>query len=228
MTEIGSTLPASYELMFLDGPTYDANAEGFAETRRPVLNRLSFDGRSDVAGERADPYAPAPGKPATPRRAPTISSAICRPTASTGACWPPAARRRRVSSRSTLPSRQALDIRGDPDRGRGPQGRHGGGAGWSRVAAGYVPDPHAIPSADTLGPGDGVIAAWSAAPARQPEGGAPRRRQVDDMDLMNDALVQAAIADILLQPGARPAGLDRQDGEARRRAPRRLDALRRG
>ena len=198
VTEIGSTLPASYELMFLDGPTYDANAKAFAEDPDgyALTGYPCMDGQD--GGERADPYAPSPGEPATP----PAPDDLVRYLPSYGFDWRLLAAGRKAAAEVAKPLDPSVagklwNIRGVQTEGEAARADTVVAQAWSRVEAGYVPDPHDDPVVDTLGPGDGVIAAWSARLLGNPQVVTVADDQVDHMDLMNHAPVQAAIADIL-------------------------------
>ena len=213
VTEIGSTLPASYELMFLDGPTYDANASAFAEDPQgyALTDYPCMD--ADVAGERADPYAPSPGEPQT---APAPDDRV-RYLPSYGFDWRLLAAGHMASVEVSKPLDPSVagklwNIRGVQTDNNDPKDGTVVAQTWSRVAASYVPDPYNDPITDTLGPGDGVIAAWSARLVGNPQVVAIADDQVDHMDLMNHGPVQAAIADILAHS---PEAHDRMVASAR-------------
>jgi hypothetical protein len=198
VTEICSTLPAGYELMFLDGPTYDANAaafasdpEGYALTSYPCMDAAT-------AGLRADPYNPSPGKPAAPP-APTDTVRYLPQylfdwdLLSDG----------QASSHATS---QSLDssVAGKFWNIRCVQTQDGAAASstvvsqsWSLVPASYVPDPNNDPIADAEGPGDTVIPAWSARLLGNPNVITIANDQIEHMDLMNDGDVQTTIGNIL-------------------------------
>ena len=61
VTEIISTLPAGYELMFLDGDTFDYNQAGFANDP-DGYNLTTYPSVDPQTDARVDPYHPVPGE----------------------------------------------------------------------------------------------------------------------------------------------------------------------
>ena len=62
VTEVVSTCPGPYELMFLEGATYDANKTAF-QNDPDGYNLTAYPSVDATTGQRADPYNPIPGKP---------------------------------------------------------------------------------------------------------------------------------------------------------------------
>ncbi len=203
VTRIGSTLPASYELLFLDGPTYDANAASFAGDPHgfALTNYPSMD--AAIASERADPYSPSPGKPDGPlQRADYV-----RYPSSYGFDWDLLTAGHEAARSVSKPldpsvARKLWHIRGVQTVGGDAKNDTVVSQTWSRIPANYVADPDRDPIHDTLGPGDGVIPAWSARLLGNPQLTTISGDDVDHMDLMNHAPVQRALADILASNAA--------------------------
>ncbi len=198
VTRIGSTLPASYELLFLDGPTYDANARAFAEDPQgyALTQYPSMD--AAIATERADPYNPSPGKP----DGPLGHTDYVRYPPSYGFDWDLLTAGHEAAKAVSKPldasvARKLWNIRGVQTDGGDAKDDTVVSQTWARIPADYVADPYRDPIADTLGPGDGVIPAWSARLLGNPQVTTVPGDDVDHMDLMNHAEVQRAIADIL-------------------------------
>ncbi len=198
VTRIGSTLPASYELLFPDGPTYDANAKAFVED--PLGYALTEYPSMDaaMATERADPYNPSPGKP----DGPLGHADYVRYPLSYGFDWDLLTAGHEAAKAVSAPldpsvARKLWHIRGVQTEGGDAKSDTVVSQTWARIPADYVADPYRDPIADTLGPGDGVIPAWSARLLGNPQVTTISRDDVDHMDLMNHAAVQQAIADIL-------------------------------
>jgi hypothetical protein len=196
VTRIGSTLPASYELLFLDSAAYDANAEAFKTDAYALTAYPCMD--QNAAGQRADPYNPEPGKPATP---PGPNDSV-RYLPGYDFSWDLLAAGRAAANAVSAPLAPSVkdklwNIRGVQTRNHNPIDETVVAHQWRRVPANYVPDPHHNPVDDQFGPGDGVIPAWSARLLGNPKVVNIVEDGVEHMVLMNHKTVQEEIAHIL-------------------------------
>ena len=198
VTRIGSSLPASYELLFLDGPTYDANAKAFVEDPQgyALTEYPSMD--AAIATERADPYNPSPGKPAGPLG----HADYVRYPPSYGFDWDLLAAGHEAAQAVSKPldpsvARKLWHIRGVQTDSGAARNDTVVSQTSARIPADYVANPFRDPIDDTLGPGDGVIPAWSARLLGNPQVTTITGDDLDHMDLMNYGPVQQTVADIL-------------------------------
>ncbi len=188
ITQIVSTLPAGYELLFIDGQTYDANQAAFANDPEGynLMKYPSMDAL--VAGERADPYNPQPGQPTgTP-------TGDVRYLSSYGFDWDLLAAGKAASYEITKPLDESLSGKLWNIRGVGKSTVVT--QIWKRVPSSFDPDTDDDPVTDHLGPGDGTLPAWSTRLL-----GNPNVISLDDniehMTMMNEPVVQAEIASLL-------------------------------
>jgi pimeloyl-ACP methyl ester carboxylesterase len=198
VTRIGSTLPASYELLFLDGPTYDANARTFAEDPQGYGLTAYPSMDAAIATERADPYKPSPGKP----EGPLGHADYVRYPPRYGFDWDLLAAGHEAAKAVSTPldptvARKLWNIRGVQTESGDVKSDTVVSQTWARIPAEYVADPFRDPIVDAFGPGDGVIPAWSARLLGNPQVTTITGDDVDHMDLMNHGQVQQAIADIV-------------------------------
>jgi hypothetical protein len=204
VTEIISTLAAGYELLFLDSPTYDANQAAFANDPEGY-DLASYPINDPNTGQRADPYNPVPGKPTGP------PPPWVRYIPSCGFDWG------RLSSGHTAAQEiaQPLDASVAPKfwNIRGVQTSNGQviantvvGQTWVLTPNVFDPSTGTDPIGDLYGAGDDTLPAWSTRLLNNPNAQSPNivtvaADDIDHMEMMNLADVQAKIAGIMF-PGA--------------------------
>jgi len=211
ITEIVSTLPSGYELLFLDGGSYDANQAAFAADPDGYDLACYPSMDADPAGGRADPYNPVPGAPPNP-------PGDVRYISSCGFSWPLLGGGNTASHQVAQPldatvANKFWNIRGVQSK----NGRDLNGTvvtqTWERVPPTFDADADADPITDKLGPGDGTLPAWSTRLLGNPNV-VTLRGDFEHMDLMNEAAVQGEIA-LLLSPT--PQALRRMRATAKTR-----------
>lgn len=163
-TEIVSTCPGLYQLLFLDGATYDANIAALQSDPDNYNvgggSKPSYPSWDAITGQRADPYNPVPGKPKG-------AKGLVRYISNHKFDWDllKAALKVRTNVASDLDSGVATKFFNI----RGVQTLYGNDVpgtpvsqSWSKVKPTFNPDKSTDPIIDTWGPGDGTIPAWSA------------------------------------------------------------------
>ena len=197
VTKVISTLAAGYELLFLDGPSYDANKTAFAQDPDgyDLTGYPSMD--ATTAGLRADPYNPNPGEPKKKG-----ASGNVRYTSNCGFDWSLLS----AGDAASCQAGQSLDasVAGKFWNIRGVQTTNGVDADdtvvsqtWRLVPPSFSPDRDADPIKDSYGPGDGTLPAWSTRLLGNANVCTVKGEDIEHMELMNHAKVQAAIAKIL-------------------------------
>jgi pimeloyl-ACP methyl ester carboxylesterase len=211
MTEIVSTLRAGYELLFFDMASYTPNSVAFAHDPDGyhLTSYPSMD--AHTAGQPADPYNPIPGAGAAGdvRYLPTC-----------GFQWKlladgDAASRQFAQPLDPTISGLLWNIRGIQSNGGIAQNGTVVSQTWALVPPTFDPDTDDDPIADTHGPGDGVVPAWSARLLSNPNRVITVAGDLDHMDMMNAAAVQTEIA-VLLHLQLTPQAQRRMRANARR------------
>jgi hypothetical protein len=199
VTEIVSTCPGGYELMFLDEATFDSNKNAFAQDP-DGYNLTDYPSVDATTQQRADPYKPVPGEP-------TSGATGCvRYISNHKFGWKLLADALRV--RQDVASKLDSSVASKFCNIRGVQTASGTARAatvvrqtWSLVCPTFDPDFDTDPIVDHYGPGDGVIPAWSARFAPLPDN---RIKTVtgdfQHMDMMNYQPVQDHIWDLLGLP----------------------------
>jgi pimeloyl-ACP methyl ester carboxylesterase len=199
VTEIISSLPAGYELLFLDWPTYNANQyafahdpEGYNLTSYPIVDRNS--------GKPADPYNPVPGKPVGP------PPALVRYLPNYGFDWDLLASGHTAAQQIAQPLDPSVAPRFWNIRGvQTSNGKKIAGTvvrqTWLLSPNKFNPTTSADPIGDRKGSGDDTLPAWSTRLLGNPNVRTVAADDIDHMEMMNLAEVQKAIAAIMF-PGA--------------------------
>ena len=198
VTEIVSTCPGAYELMFLDGATFDANRTAFANDPGGY-NLTIYPSLDATSGQRADPYNPVPGKPKPG------SSGPVRYISNHKFSW--------QLLKAALPVRQSVALKLGTTVApkfhniRGVQFANGADVAgtvvnqtWRLVSPAFDPDNDTDPLVDRAGPGDAVIPAWSARLVSLPGNQVITirlRGDYEHMTMMNYPPVQTAIWKLL-------------------------------
>lgn len=201
VTEIVSTDPGLYELLFLDGATYDANTAAF-QSDPDGYNLMAYPSLDAATGQRADPYYPIPGKP-TPG-----AKGLVRYISNHKFDWDLLSNA--LAVRKNVASNLDSGIVSKFFNIRGVQTVYGGDlAGtavsqtWRKVKRKFNPNSSKDidPITDTPGPGDGVIPAWSARFASLPKTHVATikgdKSDLEHMTMMNYSPVQTAIRTLL-------------------------------
>jgi Lecithin:cholesterol acyltransferase len=193
VTEIVSSLPGGYELLFLSEATYDNNQTAFASDP-DGYNLMSYPSMdADNPAERADPYNPIPIPPAT------NPTGYVRYISSHGFDMNLLAAGKIASDKVTQPLVPSVLKKFYNIRGVGNNNTVVSQT-WKRVLPTFNPDYDTDPIIDTMGPGDGLLPAWSTRLLGMYEkhvisiGGS-----IEHMDMMNEVAVQIEIGK-LLQP----------------------------
>jgi pimeloyl-ACP methyl ester carboxylesterase len=197
ITEIVSTLPAGYELLFLDKATYNTNKIALANDPHGynLLNYPSMDATNP--GQRADPYNPIPGKPGPG------STGDVRYISNHGFDWNLLAAGGAVYQQVAKKlnhnvAKKFYNIRGVQFKNRKVVKGTVVSQTWQRVPATFDPDNDPDPLSDTLGPGDGVLPAWSTRLIGVPDQNVNTiKADIEHMTMMNEGLVQKKIANLL-------------------------------
>jgi hypothetical protein len=198
-TKIVSTLPANYEILFLDQDTFNANQAAFLLD--PAGYKLSKYPSTDAAtGVPADPYVPIPGQPAQPP-----ATGMVRYIQNYNFNWQLLTDSRTASHLTA----QALDpsVSGKFWNVRYVQTDNGGtdlpgtvvAQTWALVNANFDPDVGPDPITDKLGPGDSVVPAWSARLIGVADDHVVTLRApgLEHQNLMNEGIVQEELATLL-------------------------------
>jgi hypothetical protein len=201
-TKIVSTLPANYEILFLDQDTFNANQAAFL-LDPAGYNLNQYPSTDAVTGDPADPYVPIPGQPAQPP-----VTGMVRYIQNYNFSWP-LLNDSRTASHLTA---QALDpsVSGKFWNVRYVQTDNGGTdlAGtvvaqtWALVNANFDPDVGPDPITDKNGSGDSVVPAWSARLIGVANDHVVTLRApgLEHQNLMNEGIVQEELASILNLP----------------------------
>jgi hypothetical protein len=195
ITEIVSTLPGGYELLFLDGASYDANQAAFANDPEGY-NLTSYPSMdANTPSERADPYNPIPGAPTS------SATGAVRYISNYRFNWHLLGAGKSALYEVARPLDAAVaakfwNIRGVQfKRGTVLNGTVVGQK-WARVSPNFDPDTDQDPIADKSGPGDGTLPAWSTRLLGNPNV-ITIKGDIEHMDLMNEASVQIEIAKLM-------------------------------
>ena len=198
VTEVVSTCPGPYELMFLDGATYDANKAAF-QNDPDGYNLTAYPSLDAASGQRADPYNPIPGKP-TPG-----STGGVRYISNHKFDWQLLSDA--VPVRASVASKLSPGVTAKFSNIRGVQTAYGAdvagtvvGQTWSLAPRKFDPDRDTDPIVDSFGPGDGVIPAWSARFAFLSNRVKTVTGDFEHMTMMNYQPVQSAIWELLGLP----------------------------
>ena len=190
---IVSTLPGGYELLFLPEATYNNNQNAFANDPGGY-NLLSYPSMDATnPGQRADPYNPIPIPPATD------PNGKVRYISSCGFDMNLLAAGKVASTKVTQPLNSSVRNKFYNIRGVGNNNTVVSQT-WKLVPQAFNPNTGQDPITDTLGPGDGLLPAWSTRLLGLGQshvisiGG-----DIEHMDMMNNPAVQTEIAK-LLQP----------------------------
>jgi pimeloyl-ACP methyl ester carboxylesterase len=196
VTEIVSSLPGGYELLFLPEATYNSNQAAFASDP-DGYNLMSYPSMdADNPAERADPYNPIPIPPAT------NPHGYVRYISSHGFDMNLLAAGKIASDKVTQPL--AANVRNKFYNIRGVGNNNTVvSQTWKRVLPTFNPDNNndKDPVTDTKGPGDGLLPAWSTRLLGMNRahvisiGG-----NIEHMDMMNETAVQTEIAKLLQPP----------------------------
>jgi len=185
ITKAISTMPGGYELLFLDGATFDANKDEFANDEPPFI-LASYPSMDVNETERADPYNP-------------IDSPLNKKVRYISSCG----FERKMLDRG----KQALDDLTRPLNDtvadkfwniRGFGKRTVVGQTWERVRRKFDPDADKNPIHDKYGTGDTVVPAWSARLLGNPNV-VNVEAETEHTNLMNEREVQLEITDVLEQ-----------------------------
>jgi pimeloyl-ACP methyl ester carboxylesterase len=201
-TRIVSTLPANYEILFLDLPTFTANQAAFLADPAGY-NLTQYPSWDPSTAQTADPYNPVPGPPANPP-----ATGMVRYIQKYNFSWT------LLSDGQTAAHLTSQEL--DPSIAakfwtvRYVQTDDGGtdvdgtvvDQTWARVDANFDPDSDTDPIADQLGPGDGVVPAWSARLIGLDDGHVVTLHAsgLEHQNLMNEGIVQAELASLLHLP----------------------------
>ena len=190
VTGIVSTLPAGYELLFLDGATYDANKvtfandpEGYNLTKYPSMD-------AQTATERADPYNPSPDSTGKVRYVANYGFDLG--LLSLGEV----ASQEVAQPLDTGISNKFCNIRAVQKKLGNDLNETVVGQNWTRVPPTFNPDTDADPINDLKGPGDGVLPAWSTRLLGNSQV-ITIKGNFEHMTLMNEPAVQVKIAKLL-------------------------------
>ena len=195
VTEIISTLPAGYELMFLDGDTFDLNQAGFANDP-DGYNLTTYPSVDPQTNARVDPYHPVPGEGQN-------QNGYVRYISTYGFDWDMlsdglAACKAFAQSLDASVARKFFNIRGVQGTARGAELKNTCIAQtWTLVPADLDPDNGVDGIRDILGPGDDTLPAWATRLIGNPQVQTVWAPDLDHMDLLNHQAIQIAIANIL-------------------------------
>jgi pimeloyl-ACP methyl ester carboxylesterase len=201
-TKIVSTLPANYEILFLDQATFDANQTAFLQDPGGY-NLTRYPSVDAVSGQPADPYHPVPGPPPIPP-----ATGVVRYAQNYNFSWNLLSDGLTASQLTS----QYLDpsIAGKLWNVRYVQTDDDGSdlnetvvsQTWAEVPANFDPDVGPDPITDTSGPGDGVVPAWSARLIGLDNSHVVTLRApgIEHANLMNEDIVQEQLAALLDLP----------------------------
>jgi hypothetical protein len=224
ITKVISTMPGGYALFFLDGATFDTHADQFAaDPVDPLLEFPSLD--IGDRGVRVDPYTIATladGRSRYPHRArgwTWFESYLDQGRDDVRRLAQPLA----PSVRHKFHNIRGVQIGGDG----APRPETRRSIRWGWAASDYDPDhsPSPIsdpPGPDEMGPGDGVVPAWSARLVTQdPANIHTIEGNVEHAEMLDDPDVRGRLLQLLaLGPGAplvAAAALSVAPGSGRRR-----------
>jgi hypothetical protein len=200
-TKIVSTLPGGYELLFLDGATYDANRAAFQHDP-DGFNLMAYPSTDPNSDSRADPYYPNPGQPSAP---PT--SGKVRYLANYGFEWNLLGGGLTASRLTSQPLDPAIAAKfwtiryvRTEDDGVTPLNDTAVGQTWPLVNWNYAPNPSTDPIKDDMGPGDGTLPAWSTRLIGCTNVVTVRAPDIEHLDLMNEGVIQVELASLLGLP----------------------------
>jgi pimeloyl-ACP methyl ester carboxylesterase len=186
ITKAISTMPGGYELLFLDGATYDANRAKFANDPDPHLSLTSYPSMDVNETERADPYNP-------------IDSPLNKKVRYISSCGFD----RKMLDLGKLALADLARPLNDTVAGkfwniRGFGKRTVVGQTWERVFKSFDPDADRNPIRDKHGAGDTVVPAWSARLLGNPNV-VNVEVETEHTNMMNERAVKLAITDRLEQ-----------------------------
>ena len=198
VTEIISTCPGGYELMFLDEETFDANKTAF-EHDPGGYDLKCYPSLDASSGERADPYNPVPGQPR--RRKAGLVRYISNHKFDWQLLKAALPVRKRVASKlSNTVAAKFHNIRGVQFANGADVAGTVVSQAWRLVPPTFDPARDTDPLVDHAGPGDAVIPAWSARLVSLPDDQVITVRLKGDdehMTMMNSSPVQTAIWKLL-------------------------------
>ena len=194
VTEIVSSLPGAYELLFLPEATYNNNQAAFASDP-DGYNLMSYPSMdADNSAERADPYNPIPIPPAT------NPNGYVRYISSHGFDKNLLAAGKTASDKVAQPLNATVRNKFYNIRGVGNNNTVVSQT-WKRVLPTFDPDNDTDPVTDTMGPGDGTLPAWSTRLLGMDKGHVISiGGNIEHMDMMNESAVQIEIAKLLQPP----------------------------
>ena len=194
VTSVISSLPAGYELLFLDSAAYNANQAGLAKDREGY-GLKAYPSIDPQSGARADPYHP------DVKQGQTLNGCV-RYISDYGFDWTMLPHGLKASEAFT----QSLDasVAGKFHTIRGVRGARGAALNdtcvaqtWSLVPSNLDPDGEVDGIADIFGPGDGTLPAWSTRLVGNKHAQTVWGQNLEHMDMLNYQDVQVAIAKIL-------------------------------
>ena len=183
ITKAISTMPGGYELLFLDGATYDANKDEFAKDEPPFI-LASYPSMDVNETERADPYNPV-DSPLNDKVRYISSCGFERQMLDRG---------KLALGELTSPLNDTVADKFWNIRGFGK--RTVVGQTWKRVPLRFDPDHDGNPIHDKYGPGDTVVPAWSARLLGNPNV-VNIEVETEHTNMLNERAVQLAITDRL-------------------------------
>ena len=211
VTRITSTLPAGYELLFMEKATYDSNAaafqadpEGFDLPVYPCLD--------EATGQPADPYNPVPSDGAVDQ------NGLVRFVDGCGFQWPLLHNARTIVGQVSQPLPSAVAsklfcIRGVQTSFGAVTNQTVVSQIWKLVPPTFDPDQDSDPVTDAFGPGDGTQPAWTTRLLGLTAGQVitVRSDSIEHMTMMDHPAVQQAIGDLLELPIVVPSLLSVAD-----------------
>jgi pimeloyl-ACP methyl ester carboxylesterase len=201
-TRIVSTLPANYEILFLDQNTFTANEAAFLHDPAGY-NLEQYPSLDAASGVAADPYHPIPGPPVTPP-----ATGLVRYIQNYNFSWDLLTDGLSASQRTS----QALDpsVAAKFWNIRCVQTDEAGAdlAGtcvaqtWALVDANFDPDVGNDPITDAFGAGDSVVPAWSARLIGLDDSHVITLHAPDleHQNLMNEGIIQEQLSNLLNLP----------------------------
>lgn len=184
ITKAISSMPGGYELLFLDGATYDANKCEFAKDPDPDFRLTSYPSMDENKIDRADPYNPI-DDPAHKKVRYISSCGFDRNML----CLGRLALRELTERLDDTVADKFWNIRGFGKRTVA-------GQTWKRVFKSFDPDTDDNPIDDKYGTGDAVLPAWSTRLLGN-RNVVNVEVETEHSNLMNERKVQVAITDRL-------------------------------
>ena len=199
ITEIVSTMPGVYELLFLDEPTYNANAAGLGNDPEGYNLACYPSMDAETAGQAADPYNPIPGQSTAG------PNGRVRYISDFGFDWRLLSDGQNAFSDLVQPLNPTIvnkfwNIRCVRFKGKKVSNDTVVSQTWKLVQPTFDPDADCDPITDTHGPGDGTLPAWSTRLLGNSANVYTVKGDFEHMTLMNEAQVQVAIANLLAPP----------------------------